>query len=174
MEFSSTIAAWWGAVVATLVLGWEVFKWSRSGARIRPLIALNVNYPDGEVISKEELPGGGTVEHRQSYCHIELSNIGELPTTLLNVHLWASLSSGGQIGTSSRGFTAFDRKQLPYHLHPGEVWSCRIEMDRFRNMLETDGPWFEFRFSHLKEPLKVRLSKEQLDDLVEQYRNEAV
>lgn len=29
------IAAWWGAITATVVLCWDVYKWIMSGARVR-------------------------------------------------------------------------------------------------------------------------------------------
>jgi len=31
---ASTVAAWWGAVVSTAVLGWNIFVWLRSGPRL--------------------------------------------------------------------------------------------------------------------------------------------
>ncbi len=134
---STEVVAWYGAVVATVVFVWDIWKWQRRQARLRVSIRGGVCYPDGGVSKVEKTPYG-EVQTLIPYYHIEVSNTGELPTTILDVqgttkrlglsdrirswrHKYVGVFGGGR-------FVAH-QKSLPHLLGPGEVWSCRVTED---------------------------------------------
>ena len=134
--------AWWGAVVATLVLLWDVAKWFTSGPIIRQRIQLDAFYPDSKVLNVEKLENGESRE-LAAYCHIELVNTGTLPTTIME--LSATHVRGkrkiGRMSISSQRFIPHYGKTLPYVLRPGEVWSCRLEMSDLHKLAKWGRPY---------------------------------
>lgn len=61
---ATEIVAWWGAIVATIVLIWDIIKWRSAGLRIKFRV-----YPNLIVIGKPELEG-------KTYINAKASNIG--------------------------------------------------------------------------------------------------
>lgn len=137
------LVAWYGAVLATFVACFELWKWIRSRAWLRVTIQPNVYFDDGEVLRVEKLPNGESRE-LQRYFHIEIANSGELPTTLLSV--FATTKSTNILERilntlrrdkprfvlfmAQEAFTPHFGKKLPLLLGPGEVWNCRIDEPR--------------------------------------------
>lgn len=154
------IVAWWGAILASIVLIWDIAKWMKGGARIRSIIKFNVSYDDGKLLSEEAIEGG-VVRQYQNYCHIEFANIGKLPTTLMGLIASSKAESNAkdEFTVMDQAFTPHWEKKLPFVLKPGEIWSCRIEMNRYCRLLDCGKPIFSATFSHLKNPLKFSASK---------------
>jgi len=153
------LVAWWGAIVATLVLLWDVIKWVRSGPKIRKIIILNMHYSDGKIISQEKTDNGSTTEY-EDYCHIELSNIGNMPTTIMNIYATEdSKGNNCKLHMSSQCFTGHFEKKLPFVLKVGEVWSCRLPMSHYQNLLNRGAPVIKVCISHLNNPLEIRAKK---------------
>ena len=71
---ASDIAAWWGAIIATIVLGWDVFKWKKTGYQLR----LSV------LPSRQAVEAGGFVASPR-YIIIEVVNIGDKRTEITHV-----------------------------------------------------------------------------------------
>lgn len=156
---STQIVAWWGAIVATLVLLWDVMKWLQDGPRIRKRIALNVHYDDGKVTSKEETENG-LVTTYEEYCHIELINVGRMPTTVMGISATHKKKRNSfQFGTTQQAFTEHFGKKLPHVISPGEVWSCRLPMSHYHSISKYGRPEIHVNLSHLKSPLIVRATK---------------
>jgi hypothetical protein len=65
----SDIAAWWGAVVATLVFLWELYKNWQAGPRLR--LTVNANM----IFIGDASPMG------QSFVTLRAVNIGDAPTS---------------------------------------------------------------------------------------------
>lgn len=104
----------------------------------------------------------GTVRTLQEYCHTELVNVGSSPTTIMNISATHSKGSGNfQLGMSSQSFTEHYDEKLPIVLSPGEVWSCRLGMDRYFQLMEYGKPEIHIHLSHLKSPLIARATKKQ-------------
>ena len=159
MEGSTEIVAWWGAIVATLVLAWDVIKWLRTGPKIRGSVTLDVTYGDGELLSTESTPHG-RVSKYQDYCNIEVVNTGSQPTTILDISATHKKHKDGfKFGATGIAFKEHFGKTLPHVLGPGEVWSCRLSMDRYRNIAEHGQPEIHLNFAHLKKPMVLRASK---------------
>jgi len=136
---STELVAWYGAVVATVVFLFDVWKWARHRAALRVTIRPNVCYHDGEV-EKVEKTDHGETGTLKIYFHIEVTNVGELPTTLMGVSsttrfrgvferliAWRKKKLVGEFANYT--FTAHYGKQPPFVIGPGEVWSCRIPND---------------------------------------------
>src|SRR3989338_5291678 len=81
---TTDLIAIYGALVATIVLAWDVLKWASSGARLRATAVCHVYYEDSRVISVSQTEHGEARELAE-YCHIELTNIGDQPATLLSI-----------------------------------------------------------------------------------------
>lgn len=64
---ASDIAAWWGAVVATLVLGWDVFKWRKTGVHIHVSASPNMRTFGNVPNSDPDRP----------YVLVEVVNVGD-------------------------------------------------------------------------------------------------
>jgi len=141
------IVAWYGATVATVVLVWDIWKWSRRQARLRVQITDRVFYPDdpGPVL-KTEKTANGEIKTYAGYYHVEVTNIGELPTTILSAsattraagvldHLQAWRHSVvGEFGTHA--FMPHRQETPPHTLGPGEVWSCRVQEDSIHHLCQ--------------------------------------
>jgi len=148
--------AWWGAIIATLVLIWDLIKWLRSGANIKVRYRLNTYYPDGRVIKTEKLENGESKE-LAGYCHIELINKGTLPTTIMDILASHTKGKDGHLFTStSQRFTPHFGKKIPSVLNPGEVCSCRLEMEDLYKLKERGNPYIEVYFSHREKPVVIR------------------
>ena len=148
---STQILAWWGAVIATIVLAWDVIKWRRNAAIIRFVVIPNAWYPDSEVMSLVNSPDGASGTMKQ-YIHIELINMGTLPTTIMQIgarRRWKK----GEMGQDGSVFKEHYGTVLPYVLKPGEVWSCRGDQERLLT-LHGDKPLeIVIRVSHRLKPM---------------------
>lgn len=154
------MVAWWGAIVATLVLLWDIMKWLQSGPKLKKRIFLNAHYDDGKVISQEKLENGVETAIFEKYCHIELVNIGNMPTTIMGISATHKKKRNGfQMGTMQQAFTEHFGKKLPHVVSPGEVWSCRLGMGHYKSILKYGRPEIHVYLSHLKRPLSVRAPK---------------
>lgn len=116
------VVAWWGAIVATLVLLWDVYKWSRSGPDVRVEAT-----PSMKVFPK--LPHTGDT----TFIFVAATNHGAQSTTithLAGVHypsLWHKLARRG-----AQHFVVFNNalgSAFPHVVGPGERWTGAIDQD---------------------------------------------
>ena len=71
MDSATVMAAWWGAVVATLAFLWEIFQWFKNGPRVQVRAKANmepVNFPG--------------LEKNEKYIFVEVTNAGDRATTI--------------------------------------------------------------------------------------------
>ncbi|WP_157214682.1 hypothetical protein [Polaromonas sp. CF318] len=148
---STEIVAWWGAVIATTVLTWDVVKWLRSGARLRMKVKPNSHYHDSEVVPLKNAPDGACGRVKES-IHIELANVGALPTTIMNISARRAIP-GGWVGNDSSAFTVHWGKELPYMISPGDIWSCRGDQEKLFKLPGTAPLEIIVMVSHLKKPM---------------------
>src|SRR6266702_2994411 len=73
---ASDWAAWWGAILATIVFAWEIVKWFRAGPRLRVRTAPEMQMEDG--------CGGLSPE---KYITFSVVNVGDAPTTVTHLFL---------------------------------------------------------------------------------------
>ena len=113
----------YAAVVATLVAILEVFRWRRSGARLRVTVSPNM------VV----FPNLGGSDSEKTFVLVSVRNVGDAPTTIGSLGLYYYTSRykkwrnrrercmivpdpGGHFGSN-----------LPFVLRPGERWSGAVE-----------------------------------------------
>jgi len=118
MESQFTIlAAWWGAMVATLVLFWDIYKWKMAGPNLR-------------ITLKSDYVMFNTPEHEvNTYIMVQVDNIGNSPTTITHLgfvyfknrfnHLREHFDDDSM--TVVRPSPA-DSEPLPYVIQPGGQW----------------------------------------------------
>src|SRR5688572_10216473 len=166
MPFSIGEVAWYGAIVATFTLLFNVWKYSRERARLQVRI-VRTWYPNGG-FSKVETTEHGEVKTANIYFHIEVTNVGERPTTIMGVcattepsgpvDRWRQRNKGvsGYIFQDGSGFTVHYGKQLPHVLNPGEVWSCRLLENRIDTLYRAGQPKLELAAACFRKPRLFR------------------
>lgn len=152
MFIESDHAAWWGAVVATVVLLWDIIKWSGNRPRIRVNAKMPVSYFDSERAKKEILPEEEDFE-LETYCHIEITNLGSMPTTIVSV--CCSNKPTKAIGLhSNHNIAIHSGHTLPHVLGAGQLWSCRIPDSSVKNIAsQYSKAYIRVNLSHKKRPL---------------------
>ena len=115
---ASDLAAWWGALVATAVLVFEVIKWRKSRAAVHVTAKPNM-----------QLVGSG-VMGAEKHILITATNRGGQPTTITHVIVaqyphWMARIRGkpdmwGAIPDPRPG-------RLPHVLAPGEMWTGLVD-----------------------------------------------
>lgn len=108
------LVAWWGAVVATIVLIWDIYKWKTAGPRLKFFVRSGMI-----VVGDPSLKG-------QFFISSEATNIGDRSTTITNLviqHYKSYFSMMRHKPQTSMIVTDPSPSQpLPYILQPGSVW----------------------------------------------------
>jgi hypothetical protein len=111
---TTTLVAWWGATLSTVVFIWDIIKWRKAGPKLRFSVrtgmrTLNVSAFDGRTL-----------------ISLEATNFGDRPTTITNIcyvyfpNRWALLRNrapGGWVANQPS-----PAQPLPFELKPGTVW----------------------------------------------------
>ncbi len=111
----SDYAAWWGAVIATLALIWNIIVAIRSGARLHVVVSPNMQvYPPS--------PG----QKDKTYIHVSAVNRGDSATTITNFLGYSSDSILGFFSNKHRQHFLVngtsDSNPIPFKLAPGDEW----------------------------------------------------
>lgn len=155
------MVAWYAAVVATIVLLWDVYKWIKSGPDLKLAASSNM-----EVYGDPDLEG-------QTYIYVSATNRGNIPTTLLTPgfyyykNWWSWLRSwrpfrvwkrDGSYIIKNPG-TIIDKKyKLPYVILPGTIWQGLAKQDEQLEQLLKDGLLFFVLYSsHKGKAVMVRV-----------------
>ena len=135
---ASDIAAWWGAGLATVVLGWDIYKWKTSGPRIR-------------VKARPNMQTSGD-RHRTKHVFFEVVNQGDRPATLTHLCIYQYRSEADRkrkmrdvsfiVPNPSNG------AGLPHELGPGQRWTGSIEQDSFIAGLNGEARYLHVGITH--------------------------
>lgn len=127
---STSIAAWWGAIIASLVFLWDIYKWASEGPRLTMNLSPNM------------LIVGDPRRERETWVSVTIVNIGIRPTTIKTLGMeyyddWFSrlLNRADQAGV----FPNPSDLPLPRVLNPGEEWVGLIpqeNQERGLNLIE--------------------------------------
>jgi hypothetical protein len=124
----NAVAAWWGAIVATLTFAWTLYRWATSGPRV--VVEIHADFlVTTPGFNKEAL-----------YTFVRVINRGESATTILGISTFYYTSllhvltrrpdSKAVIGNA--GIT----QPVPCRLEPTGVWdSAILQDDKFEAML---------------------------------------
>ena len=146
---------WWGAILATVALCWNIWNSLDFYPKIKVRFKPNTSYPDSRIISIEKTQQGVSSE-LVLYCHIEITNIGKLPATVTNIELTHSTNKFGSLVSSSECFINHSKDQVPMLISPGALWSCRLEMDKICRMEKQGTPEIHISVSYKNSPIVVK------------------
>ena len=110
------MVAWWGAIIATFVLLWDIYKWKTSGPKIR--FRANPNMKTFNIPSREG----------KTWISATAENVGTGATTITNLgfqyyrnwfkKIFRKPDSSGVIASAE----ATPNQSIPYILNPGTIW----------------------------------------------------
>ena len=133
---ASIVAAWWGAIVASIVLLWEIFKWATRGAHV----IVNAS-PNLQTVNQAE----GKLDDGK-IIYVEAINAGDLPTTITHLvfHQYETVlkkffnepQNQGVIIKQGAGH------ELPHLLTPGSHWVGMINQDELVEKLGDKGLFY--------------------------------
>lgn len=137
---ASDIAAWWGAIVASLVFMWDVLKWRRDKARLEIQVDGNI-----KVLNEDEAD-------QRHWIKVSVINSGSRATTIQMVGIDTHKNLLDRvIGKAEESFAfpnAGRTHPLPCRIEPGEEWSGLIPQINRRNGMD-------LREMSLEKPLTV-------------------
>tara|TARA_B110000977_G_scaffold91691_1_gene121620 strand:+ start:1778 stop:2269 length:492 start_codon:yes stop_codon:yes gene_type:complete len=145
---------WWGAVLATIAFIWNVYNSLSNAPKLKVKLRSNTSYPNSRVISTAITEYGESRE-LVLYCHIEITNVGKLPGTVTNIELTHS-GNGGDRLSSSQNFSSNSTDTIPLLISPGQLWSCRLEMQRIYRMAKLGKPQIHIEVSYKNKPIVVK------------------
>lgn len=118
---TTDIVAWWGAIVATVVLLWDIYKWLATGPRVRISVSANMRFL------------GDPVRQGKMYVTIRATNRGDRPTTITNLGFtYYSSPARRLLNRPDQAFVVSNPgvpHPIPYVLHPGSVWDGAAVQD---------------------------------------------
>ncbi len=119
---ATEIAAWWGAIVATLVFLWDIYKWKTRGPRLSMRLS-----PHMVVIGDPRREG-------KTWVTVTVTNTGDQPTTIKSLALEYYTSVWKRIRIrAEKAFVVAspnDHYPLPRVLNPGDEWMGFMPQDR--------------------------------------------
>lgn len=153
---ASTWAAWWGALSGTLLVLWEIFRWLRSGPRLRIMASSNMR-----LIT----PGHGVED--TVYINVVVTNSGDAPTTITHFcactyrNLFAKLrGKREQLFIINPG----PESPIPCKLPVGEQWSSRTPQQKAVELAGRSRFYIGVQHALAKRPQYVRVNLAEGDD----------
>jgi len=121
----SDYAAWWGAIIATLALIWNIIVAIRSGARVKIRATPNMKvYPEQPVTEDN------------TYISVTAVNHGTSPTTITHFCGYYAPTLWDLIRGKKQQFVVKTHpalgKTVPYVLAPGEEWSSLANQENIQ------------------------------------------
>jgi hypothetical protein len=141
--------AWWGAIIATGVLIWDIIKWKKSGPKIIISVSANMQItsdPDNKL-----------------WVTIRAKNIGDRGTTITNLagsyykNIFYKLFNKAerQFVIPNAGIT----HPIPHVLDPGTIWDGVIEQDAKLQAMAKEGYLdCELYYSQSVKPIRERIT----------------
>ena len=119
---STDLAAWWGAVVATVVFIWDIYKWKTQGPKLKVTVSPNM------------VVMGDPTREGKTWVSISVTNVGDRPTTIKGVGMEHYQSRWLRLKSTADKAAVFpnpnDNYPLPRILNPGEEWRGLIPQAR--------------------------------------------
>lgn len=115
--------AWWGAILATIVFLWDIFKWATSGAKVRITVSPNMQIMNAIIRDK-----GPTI------VMIKVTNNGDQATTITHLagEHYSTLYNFLVRRDPATSFVVVDPgagSKIPHVLQPGTEWMGTMLQD---------------------------------------------
>jgi hypothetical protein len=147
---TTTIVAWWGAVLSSVVFLWDIYKWWTAGPKIRFSVQSGM-----ESINMPEYDG-------KTLILAKVTNYGDRPTTITNLgflyfgSIWSKLRK-----KSDKAFIIPNPstvQRLPFELKQGSIWSGVAIQDSQVEALAMKGRLYCVLYhSHDEKPIMARV-----------------
>ncbi len=147
--------AWWGAILATLVLIWDIIKWKTSGPNLKLSVLTDMIMATTDT--------GVAVPQSEPMIAFEVVNRGTLPATITQVYFWHKnwwqrlLRIKPQVAHVVHKPEHFLDFRLPYPLEPGKIWQGRAIQNEYQSMLEQGYLYACVLHSGRKKPVSTRV-----------------
>ena len=144
---TSDYAAWWGAIVATIVVIFEFYKWVISGPKLKLNIQSNM-----KIWSEHD------VESKETYINISVINRGDTLTTLESLLVFSYDGFLNYLFFRKRAEAFFinpvpPSNELPYELLVGKRWKAMINQKIFSKLSKLYYLRIALYYSHNDKPL---------------------
>ena len=150
------IVKWWGAIIATIALGWNIISYKLNA----PKIVIRLTYPicflDSRVLSTKTENGNSSTE-LVSYCLVEIINRGKYPTTIYKIEASVTSKDKSNIHISAQNFMFHNEVKLPISLGVGEMISCRVESDNIKLLAKHGAVFIKVYSSQSDKPTKIKI-----------------
>lgn len=117
-NMKSEIAAWWGAIVSSVVLLWDIYKWKHQGPRLVMRLSPNMQV------------WGDPSREGKTWVSVTVSNVGDRPTTIKGVGIVYYKSWLTRLRNRAENKAVFPKPSddfpLPLVLNPGDEWGGLI------------------------------------------------
>ncbi len=147
---ATTIVAWWGAILSSVVFLWDIYKWWATGSKIRFSVQSgmeSINMPgyDGKTL-----------------ILANVTNYGDRPTTITNLSFLYFESFWSQLRKRPDKVFFIPNPStdqcLPFELKQGNVWTGIAIQDSKVAALATKGRLYcVLNHSHDEKPIKARV-----------------
>lgn len=150
VPFKTEIVAWWGAILATIVFIWDIYKWKMAGAKLRVTVQSNM-----ESINIPQYDG-------KTLIAVNVVNYGDRPTTITNLgFLWFENLWNRIRRRPDKAFIIPNPSQaqvLPFELKQGNLWSGIAVQDVAVEAMARDGLLYCVLYhTHTEKPVYRRL-----------------
>ena len=151
MPIKTEIVAWWGAILATIVFAWDIYKWKTAGPKLRVTVHTGM-----ETINMPQYDG-------KTVISVNVSNYGDRPTTITHLgYLWFSSFWGRIRKRPNKAFVIpnpSDVHVLPYELKQGNLWTgIAIQDENVAQMANAGRLYCVLYHSHSERPIYRRVS----------------
>jgi hypothetical protein len=147
---ASNIAAWWGAIIATLTLIWNIIVAIRSGARIKVTATPNVKVYPIQPITENK-----------TYISVKAVNHGTSPTTITHFSGYYAKDLWSLVIGKKQFFVINTHpnlgKSVPYVLGPGEEWSSLADQKDITEKSDGGYLYMGVRHNQSNRPIYKRL-----------------
>jgi hypothetical protein len=148
----TTFAAWWGAVLSTGGVLWDIYKYRHSGPKLRFHVRTGMKSI------------GMPSSNGKRLLQIEVINYGERPTTLTNVtlyyfeKLWSLSRLRNRPTTAAVLLFLAETQPFPCELKAGAIWRGHTEQVPEIEKWATKGVLYcDLHHSHREKPIRRRV-----------------
>jgi hypothetical protein len=144
---TTSVVAWWGAILSTIVFGWDIYKYRTAGPKLRFTVQ-----PDMKTINVPTYEGKTVMMAR-------VTNYGDRPTTITNLCYEYFEKKRKKIPDKAAVIlTPSVERPLPFELKAGGVWNGVAVQDAEVKEWATTGILEMILYhSHSEKPIRQRI-----------------